>query len=40
MIADLPGDENGNTISKGIIDIGSQASDLTVEQDSDESFDR
>jgi general nucleoside transport system permease protein len=38
-IVDLPGDENGNTTTKGMIDIGSQASDLTPEQNSDESFD-
>jgi ABC-type uncharacterized transport system permease subunit len=38
-VADLPGDENGNTQQGGIIDIGSQASDLTAEGSSDESFD-
>jgi general nucleoside transport system permease protein len=36
-IVDLPG--NGNIRSEGIINIGSQASDLTPEQNSDESFD-
>jgi ABC-type uncharacterized transport system permease subunit len=36
-IVDLPG--NGNVGSKGIIDIGSQAGDLTGESSSDESFD-
>jgi ABC-type uncharacterized transport system permease subunit len=38
-IVDLAGDENGNTSSQGITDVGSQASDLTAERSSDESFD-
>jgi ABC-type uncharacterized transport system permease subunit len=38
-IVDLPGDENGNTSHEGIIDVGSQASDLTAERSSDQSLD-
>ena len=38
-IVDQPGGENGGTRSEGITDVGSQASDLTTERSSDESFD-
>ncbi|HXX77584.1 MAG TPA: hypothetical protein VEI53_03770, partial [Ktedonobacteraceae bacterium] len=37
-IADLPGNENGDARSESFMDIGSQASDLTAEQDVDERF--
>ena len=37
-IVDLPGNENGSARSESFMDIGSQASDLTTEQDVDERF--
>jgi general nucleoside transport system permease protein len=38
-VVDLPVDETGNARSEGITDVGSQASNLTAERSSDESFD-